>query len=170
VILCLHCFSLSPTGAIFCQSCARSFGARLCGSKKRHRNHMAAQFCAQCGSDNLTDATLYLPLGCVTWLLSWALVFVIAWWLQPYLRPAANSALNTALCWALCLLNYVIYWSIVLFMIYMALTLIPGDVGKYLRQAYASAIRLAPRLAAGALKGAFALLRGIVGNARSLRP
>jgi hypothetical protein len=169
VILCLSCFSLSPAGSLFCQGCGRSFGARLCGSKKRHRNHPAAQFCSQCGSDNLTDPTLYLPFGCVTWILSWALVFLIARWLWPHLRAAAGWAFNNIAGLICCLLNYAIYWSVLLLMIYLFLTLIPGEAGKHLRQVFSQVLRLIVRLTAYTIKAVFSLLRAIVGSARSLK-
>jgi len=171
MILCLSCFSLSPRGATFCQACGKSFGARLCTSKNRHRNHMAAQFCSTCGSHRLTEPTVYVPFGCLTWLVSWLVVYMLVKWLWPYVSQVAGWGLQMILPVLNCLIGYALYWSVVLGAIYFFLSFIPGDVGKFLRQGFSSSLRLCLNIARIAAKAAFGvLLRSAKSTDRSLKP
>ena len=76
---CLKCRHLSGSGPL-CTHCGRSFGGRLCNHKKgRHLNPPDANFCGQCGSTQLTEATSALPLGWVSRLLLFDRVYGRGW-------------------------------------------------------------------------------------------
>ena len=66
--LCLTCFHIWPSGALFCGRCGRSFGHRLC--QRRHESPPSARVCTKCGSHELTTPTLYLSLGCLSGLVA----------------------------------------------------------------------------------------------------
>ncbi|MDQ3815863.1 MAG: hypothetical protein M3347_18295 [Armatimonadota bacterium] len=169
MILCLSCYSLSPRGATFCQTCGKSFGARLCSSKSRHRNHVGAQFCATCGSQRLTEPTLYVPFGCLTWLVSWLLLYLLVKWLWPYISQVVGWLFQPMFPLFTCLIGYGIYWAMVAGVIYFFLSLIPGDVGKLLRQGFSASLKLLIRLTLSTLKVAATLVRASV-SSRSLKP
>jgi hypothetical protein len=76
---CLACHRLSSDGPL-CTQCGRSFGGRLCKGKKHHLNPPDAQFCGQCGTTDLADATSYVPLGCSIRLLVWGAAACLLWW------------------------------------------------------------------------------------------
>ena len=133
-MLCLSCFRWTASGSLFCSGCGRSFGARYCGSKKRHANVMNAQFCAHCGSQKLTDAALYLPLGFfvrVVILVALILVARSAWAsILPFAEREANAllialcpAFNSLLNWSVCVAFF--YW-----LTWFLASLLPAEVGK----------------------------------------
>lgn len=72
--LCLSCRFVSPTGALRCGRCGRSFGGRLC--PRHHLSPAGSQFCVECGRQDLTEAALFLPLGWVSRLVAWSLVLL----------------------------------------------------------------------------------------------
>src|SRR5436190_19072724 len=49
---CTYCFRFHPGSPIFCSHCGRSFDVRICS--RGHRNPRGVQFCAECGSPDLS--------------------------------------------------------------------------------------------------------------------
>jgi hypothetical protein len=90
---CLACRKFSGNGPL-CTQCGRSFGGRLCKSKKRHLNPPDAQFCGECGTDDLTDAASYLPVGCSGRLLIWGTVVAFAWWASVHSKFSLSGAID----------------------------------------------------------------------------
>lgn len=72
MILCLRCRYLTPSGSVYCSGCGSTFGSRRC--EKEHLSPASARFCTTCGSGDLTRATGYLPLGCLSRALAWILL------------------------------------------------------------------------------------------------
>jgi RNA polymerase subunit RPABC4/transcription elongation factor Spt4 len=61
---CRSCKYLSPTGAIYCGSCGRSFGGRRC--PQNHLSPQDSQVCIQCGTIELSETTDSIaPLGLI---------------------------------------------------------------------------------------------------------
>src|SRR5256885_15405324 len=79
---CTSCFRFHPGTPTFCSYCGRSFDVRICS--RGHRNPRGTQFCAECGSADLSTPTppaslLYRLSGAVLYLfvgLSLALIAV----------------------------------------------------------------------------------------------
>src|SRR5437762_4536008 len=49
---CTYCFRFHPGSPTYCSHCGRSFDVRICS--RGHRNPRGAQFCAECGSADLS--------------------------------------------------------------------------------------------------------------------
>lgn len=82
--LCLSCFHVWPAHAAYCGYCHRTFGGRLC--PKKHLSPVTAQYCIQCGSNNLTDPTSHLSLGWIVRLFAIVIVLGTAIVLWIFLR------------------------------------------------------------------------------------
>lgn len=142
--LCLSCYRLSPGGSLYCGNCGRSFGGRLCPA--RHISPVTSAFCVQCGSQQLTAPTWYLPLGWMSRLILLACVSFIGRWLWLN-RSLVGQALASGFTWGLihllnlqpraagqmiaCDARIALNW-LILFVI--ALALVPGKVGKKVRR------------------------------------
>ncbi len=151
--LCLTCLHLSQAGSIYCGSCGRSFGVRLCGSK--HANAPHAHFCTTCASPALSEPTRFLRLGWVSVGLS-VLGLLIAWrWTLAHLGTAGAGAWAAA-SWILavllgtspCAVDHGVRAAFTLLIAAWVLghfmTLLPeggGTIGRTLRAAPASVLR-----------------------------
>ena len=136
--LCLSCRRVSPGGSIFCGYCARSFGMRLCANKHKNAPHVLC--CTTCASPDLTEATQFVPLGCLPIGLSllcglalwrWCLAhlcflgtaaWVFALWLVSLLLGLSPCAINR------------LFWDgvrglIMLWLLGTLLSLLPGQGG-----------------------------------------
>jgi ribosomal protein L40E len=60
-VICLHCATLNPSGAVYCTGCQYTIGCRRC--HHGHKNSLTATACAECGSRELSQAALYLPFS-----------------------------------------------------------------------------------------------------------
>src|SRR4051812_26152575 len=49
---CTHCFRYSLGGPTFCNHCGRTFDVKICS--RGHRNSRGAQFCSECGSQEMS--------------------------------------------------------------------------------------------------------------------
>ena len=170
-MLCLSCFRWSPSGSPFCSGCGRSFGARYCGAKKRHYNAMNAQFCAQCGSERLTDPTLYLP---ISWLLRGLLImglFFIARGAGPFLWPVVERefcVLMKRLCPAFnVLLNWALSAALLYFVVWIFASLLPSELGKPIQNVMRAIMNLFFKTLKGMLHSVFRLIwRLLAGNSK----
>lgn len=121
---CTSCFRFHPGHPTFCSYCGRSFDVRICS--RGHHNPRGAQYCAECGSADLSTPAppasflhrlsglvLYVfsgvVIGLVTVTAALSLIYSIDW-----------SALSGPLV-ALLLMLGVLYWTT---------TLLPGPVKK----------------------------------------
>jgi hypothetical protein len=178
MVLCLSCFHLSPGGALYCSACGKSLGCKVCAkSKKAHRNPLYAHRCMACGSEELTEPTLYLPLGWLVHLLAWVGTFYLLKWLGPPLLEMASGTLQGAAHrslgephhaighWLNCVLSWLILLGVLYFGLSFVLSLFPGEADKHLRRALARTLGVSLRLVAGVARGVFAVLwRIIEGN------
>src|SRR3954468_15020048 len=92
---CTSCFRFHPGTPTFCSHCGRSFDVRICS--RGHRNPRGVQFCAQCGSADLSTPAppasfLHHLIGFVLYLFSALTVTLIA--------LAAGLALIHSIDWA----------------------------------------------------------------------
>lgn len=146
IMLCLSCFRWTTSGSLFCSGCGKSYGARYCGSKKRHANVMNTQFCSQCGSQKLTDATLYLPLGWLIRGLVLAVLLLVARNAWDSLVPFAKrewAALIIVLCPILnALLNGIVCAALFYWLVWIFASLLPFDVGKPIQNTLRSGVGL----------------------------
>jgi hypothetical protein len=90
---CLACRSFSAEGPL-CTQCGRSFGGRLCNSKKRHLNPSDSQFCGQCGTADLAEAASYVPLGCSGRAVVWGLIVTFIWWSGAHLAQWGSQVIE----------------------------------------------------------------------------
>jgi hypothetical protein len=56
---CYHCNHITPGTPLFCNSCGRSYGVKLC--PRRHVNPRTAEACSQCGSRDLSTPQPRVP-------------------------------------------------------------------------------------------------------------
>ena len=121
---CTACFRFHPGTPTFCSYCGRSFDVRICS--RGHRNPRGVQFCAECGSADLSTPAppasfLHHLSGFVLYLFSGltiALVVVIA--ALAVLYNIDWTALTPSMA-ALVLMLGFLYWTT---------TLLPGPVKK----------------------------------------
>jgi hypothetical protein len=121
---CTACFRFHPGTPTFCSYCGRSFDVRICS--RGHRNPRGVQFCAECGSADLSTpappaSLLHHLSGFVLYLfsaLTIALVVLIAG--LAVIDSIDWSALTPSLV-ALVLMLGFLYWTT---------TLLPGPVKR----------------------------------------
>jgi hypothetical protein len=136
---CLACRYLSADGPL-CTRCGRSFGGRLCNHKKRHLNPPDARYCGECGSQNLTEAANYLSLGCPVKLLLLVGLGAVIWLGIGALFGGGLPGFTTLtgyrspLVW---LIEAIAQPLVLLFVIYVLLGLLPGQVGRGLQKQFA---------------------------------
>jgi len=58
---CYQCGRISEGDPPYCRTCGRSYDVRLCS--RLHANSRDAEFCAQCGSRDLSTCQPKIPLG-----------------------------------------------------------------------------------------------------------
>jgi hypothetical protein len=121
---CTACFRFHPGTPTFCTYCGRSFDVRICA--RGHRNPRHVQFCAECGSADLSTPTppasfLHQLSGVVLYLFS-ALTVALAGLIAglALIHGIDWSALTPSLV-SLVLMLGVLYWTT---------TLLPGPVKK----------------------------------------
>src|SRR5438128_8875055 len=121
---CTACFRFHPGTPTFCSYCGRSFDVRICS--RGHRNPRGVQFCAECGSADLSTpappaSILHHLSGFVLYLCSALTIALVV--LATVFAVIDNidwSALTPSLI-ALVLLLGFLYWTT---------TLLPGPVKK----------------------------------------
>lgn len=70
---CNDCKTFSPDASAFCTSCGASFGVRYC--QRLHPNQPNAEYCAQCGSRQLSRPHP-LPISATVGIVVWAVTAV----------------------------------------------------------------------------------------------
>ena len=121
---CTSCFRFHPGTPTFCAYCGRSFDVRICS--RGHRNPRGVQYCAECGSADLSTPAppasfLHHFSGFVLYLFSGltiALIVVTA--VLAVLRTIDWSVLSGPLAELVLMLAF-LYWTT---------TLLPGPVKK----------------------------------------
>jgi hypothetical protein len=166
---CLSCRYLSADSPI-CTRCGRSFGGRLCDAKRRHLNPPDAQFCGQCGSTNLTDATSYVPLGCSLQALVLIVIGGLLWLGAGHFLYWGGQGFTvftgyrSPLVWVIEKCAHVL---IVLFVFYFLSAFIPGEAGRQFRGLLTKFCTEALRFTFQMIQGAFRVLgRVIAGEKR----
>src|SRR5438552_1161800 len=121
---CTSCFRFHPGTPTFCSSCGRSFDVRICS--RGHRNSRGVQFCAECGSADLSTPAppasfLHHLSGVVLYLLSTLTVALVVLTARlAVIHSFYWSALTPPLV-ELVLMVAFLYWTT---------TLLPGPVKK----------------------------------------
>jgi hypothetical protein len=154
---CLTCHSFSADG-LFCTQCGRSFGGRLCNSKKRHLNPPDAQFCGECGNSDLVEAASSVPMGCSTRLAIFACLGALLWWGSRYFPSLSGWSFYSLTGYhspGIWLIEKSANLLIILFVFYFLSLLMPGAAGEQFRG-------LISKLCLQILNFAFEIVRGIL--------
>ena len=166
--LCLTCYHVWPNEAQVCGSCGRSFGGRAC-RRRGHLNPKDAQFCVRCGTQELTEATNYVPLGWLSRGLAWLCVIAAIVWLSH--RPElAVWFLFATIDWLFHALpdqlkDEAATWLALVFIFVMFSLATPGKTGVSMRRTVFRGLRMMTRLLGRGLKyslRAFGLMKFIV--------
>ena len=121
---CTSCFRFHPGTPTFCSYCGRSFDVRICS--RGHRNPRGVQFCAECGSADLSTPAppasfLHHLSGFVLYLFSGlTIALIVIAVVLAVLYSIDWSALTPSLV-ALVLMLAFLYWTT---------TLLPGPIRK----------------------------------------
>ncbi len=121
---CTSCFRFHPGTPTFCAYCGRSFDVRICS--RGHRNPRGVQFCAECGSADLSTPApsasfLHHLSGFVLYLFSaLTIALIVIAVVLAVLYSIDWSALTPSLV-ALVLMLAFLYWTT---------TLLPGPIRK----------------------------------------
>src|SRR5436190_1396991 len=121
---CTSCFRFHPGTPTFCSYCGRSFDIRICA--RGHRNPRGVQFCAQCGSADLSTpappaSILHHVSGFVLYLFSVLTIVLIA--------LAASLALIHSIDWSR-VVSPLVSLVLIIGFLYWTTTLLPGPVKK----------------------------------------
>ena len=121
---CTACFRYSLSDPPFCSHCGRSYLVRLC--PRGHQNGRGAQFCAECGSGDLST-----PAPPATWLFTLAEVGI---------RLSVGLAIGAVILVVVAALWFAVDWqalvsrlvglAVLVAIVYWASTLLPGPVRK----------------------------------------
>jgi hypothetical protein len=162
--LCLTCRYLSPRDALYCGHCARSFGGRRC--PHHHLSPPDANVCIRCGAAELSEAARSLSVSA---LVQGALVGVIALALV-LAGPSLLQSLGRGVAglfppgFAIRLLDRVLGFVLITSLL---LHLVPGELGKVVRQQAALSVGLFLSLLRAVVAGAMRLLVAVLGAGRS---
>ena len=121
---CTACFRFQTGRPTYCSYCGRSFDVRICS--RGHRNPRGAQFCAECGSADLSTPTprasfLHRLSGAVLYLFSGFLAVIVVLTLVLSIASTIDwDALSGPLV-SLALMMGALYWTT---------TLLPGPIKK----------------------------------------
>ena len=121
---CTSCFRFHPGTPTFCSNCGRSFDVRICS--RGHRNPRGVQFCAECGSADLSTPAppasfLYRLSGLVLYIFSGVVVGIVVITLVLALLYSIDwEAVGGPLVALVIMLGF-LYWTS---------TLLPGPVRK----------------------------------------
>ena len=157
--ICLSCSHASPRGSVYCQGCSRTFGKKLCANKHPNAPSAQIQFCAVCGSSEMTEPTRFLSLSWAAPLLAGLIALGLWRWglahwlllgtlLGHFILFLAALLLDTTPCGVLSGMRRVLSWIIALWALGWMLTLLPGrggPTGNWLRALPASLGKLAGR-------------------------
>ena len=138
--ICLSCRQASPRGSVYCQGCSRTFGTKLCANKHPNAPSPRVQFCATCGSPEMTEPTRFLNLSWAAPLLAGLIaLFLWRWGLThlPLLGGLVGRLslmlmamlLDTTPCGVLGGLHRAAAWTLTLWVLGWMLTLAPGRGG-----------------------------------------
>jgi hypothetical protein len=126
---CTSCFRFQPGRPTYCAYCGRSFDVRLC--PRGHRSPRHVEFCAECGSADLSTpspapSALHRVSGALLYLVGAAvLVIVVCTVALALLQLVDFEALGGPLLGLLVMLGF-LYWTT---------TLLPGPVKRLGRSA-----------------------------------
>ena len=157
--ICLSCSHASPRGSVYCQGCSRTFGKKLCANKHSNAPSPQVQFCAVCGSSEMTEPTRFLNLSWAAPLLAglialgfwrWGLAhwLLLGTLLAHLALVLAALLLDTTPCGVLAGMRRILVWIIALWVLGWMMTVLPsrgGPLGNWLRALPASLGKLAGR-------------------------
>jgi len=121
MIQCGSCGKLWPEGTVWCGSCRKTLGKRLCS--EGHENPLDVSCCTVCGSNKLTPATPSRSLRPATWLVVAAVSLI----LLPCALGALEGVAHSLWCW---LLNTFLAPLATLAFLSFFLSLFVGDRGR----------------------------------------
>lgn len=121
---CTSCFRFHPGTPTFCSYCGRSFDVRICS--RGHRNPRGVQFCAECGSADLSTPAppasfLHHLSGVVLYLFSALTIALVV-------LTAGLAAINS-IDWS-ALAPSLVTLALMVGFLYWTTTLLPGPVKR----------------------------------------
>ena len=121
---CNNCFRFSVGKPPYCTSCGRSYNVRLC--KRGHRNSRQTQFCAECGSGDLS--TPAPPETALSRMSRWSVQLVFGMFVGLVIL-ALTASIFVALDWSV-IGPKLVQLGITVGVLYWATTLLPGPIRK----------------------------------------
>jgi hypothetical protein len=121
---CTQCFRFVVGQPPYCTYCGRSYSVRLC--KRGHVNSRFAQFCFQCGSDDLSQPAP--PERFLSKMARWTVQLAVGMFVGVATLAAAASVF-VAIDWTAIAPRLVIL-GVVVWLLYWASTLLPGPIRK----------------------------------------
>ena len=121
---CTACFRFQPGTPTYCAYCGRSFDVRLCS--RGHRNPRGVQFCAECGSGDLST-----PAPRASWLhrLSGFVLYMLATLTVALVVLTAVLAVLHSINWQ-ALSGPLVELVLMVGFLYWTTTLLPGPIKK----------------------------------------
>lgn len=126
---CTSCFRFHPGNPTFCLHCGRSFDVRICS--RGHTNPRHAQYCAECGSADLSTPA---PPASLLFRLSGAVLYVFSGVVVGLVVVALVLGVLYTIDWE-ALKGPMVALVIMLGFLYWTSTLLPGPVKKVGRAA-----------------------------------
>lgn len=121
---CTSCFRFHPGTPTFCSYCGRSFDVRICS--RGHRNPRSVQFCAECGSSDLSTPA---PPASFLHHLSGFVLYLFSGVAIGLFLVAAVLGVVYSIDWS-ALSGPFVMLMLMLALLYWTTTLLPGPVKK----------------------------------------
>src|SRR6266849_42535 len=121
---CTSCFRFHPGTPTFCSYCGRSFDVRICS--RGHRNPRGVQFCAECGSADLSTPA---PPASFLHHLSGFALYLFSALTAAIIVLAAGLAVIYSIDWS-ALTPSLVALVLMLGFLYWTTTLLPGPVRR----------------------------------------
>lgn len=121
---CTSCFRFHPGSPTFCSYCGRSFDVRICA--RGHHNPRGVQFCAECGSADLSTPA---PPASFLHHLSGVVLYLFSGIAVGLFLMAAVLGLVYSIDWS-ALSGPFMMLALMLGVLYWTTTLLPGPVKK----------------------------------------
>ena len=160
---CLSCKYLSPSDAVYCGHCARSFGGRRC--PQHHLSPSDSKVCIQCGTSELTEATGSFSPQRLLGVMGVVAVGIIGAVTIPRLvQSGAQGAKQLTS-------QFFSVWMLDRFLAYVVLPaillhLIPGEIGRVIRRNLSRALDRLLRHTIGFFSGFFYFLGSLLHASR----
>ena len=160
---CLSCKYLSPSDAVYCGHCARSFNGRRC--PQHHLSPPDSKICIQCGATELTEPTGSFSPQRLLGVVGIVVVAVIGAVTVPRLIASGAQGAKQATS------HLFSVWMLDKFLAYVVLPaillhLIPGEIGRVIRRNISRALDRLLRHTIDLFSGFFYFLGSLMHSSR----